>query len=75
MADIQEKPQQTNGEAISSPVIEEHMSARQYVMTRIPTLVPPMRPAPNPFKALAMLNTQQWLFFLVRLTCHSYFKC
>ncbi|KAJ5833337.1 hypothetical protein N7474_001648 [Penicillium riverlandense] len=65
MADIQEKPQQTNEEATSSPEIEEHVSGMQYVMTRIPTLVPPMRPAPNPFKALALLNRQQWLFFLV----------
>jgi SHS family lactate transporter-like MFS transporter len=65
MADIQEKPQQSNGEATSSPEIQEHMSVMQYVMTRIPTLVPPMRPAPNPFKALALLNRQQWLFFSV----------
>lgn len=48
-----------------SPDAEEHMSIWEYVSTRIPTLVPPMNPAPNPFKALAMLNRQQWLFFLV----------
>lgn len=24
-----------------------------------------MRPIPNPFKTLRLLNTQQWLFFLV----------
>lgn len=34
-----------------------------YSVTRIPTLIPPMNPAPNPFKALALLNKQQWLFF------------
>jgi SHS family lactate transporter-like MFS transporter len=28
-------------------------------------LKPPMNPAPNPFKALTLLNKQQWLFFLV----------
>ncbi|KAL5356767.1 major facilitator superfamily domain-containing protein [Aspergillus floccosus] len=37
----------------------------KYLLTRIPTLVPPMNPAPNPFKALTLLNRQQWLFFLV----------
>jgi SHS family lactate transporter-like MFS transporter len=45
----------------------------KYLLTRIPTLVPPMNPAPNPFKALTLLNRQQWLFFLVRcdgLYCH-----
>ncbi|KAL5340356.1 major facilitator superfamily domain-containing protein [Aspergillus crustosus] len=37
----------------------------QYLKDRIPTLKPPMRKAPNPFKALALLNKQQWLFFWV----------
>lgn len=37
----------------------------RYAITRLPTLIPPMNPAPNPFKALLLLNTQQWLFFLV----------
>ena len=37
----------------------------RYAITRLPSLVPPMNPAPNPFKALALLNTQQWLFFWV----------
>lgn len=41
------------------------MSIAQYVATRIPTLKPPMTKAPNPFKLLAMLNFQQWMFFLV----------
>ncbi|RHZ65945.1 sugar transporter family protein [Aspergillus thermomutatus] len=41
------------------------MSIGGYLITRIPTLKPPMNPAPNPFKALALLNKQQWLFFLV----------
>ncbi|BAE55486.1 major facilitator superfamily domain-containing protein [Aspergillus flavus] len=43
----------------------EHMSIGRYLWTRLPTLVPPMNPAPNPFKALALLNRQQWLFFTV----------
>lgn len=42
------------------------MSVGRYIATRIPTLVPPMNPAPNPFKALTLLNRQQWMFFLVR---------
>ncbi|KAL4876628.1 major facilitator superfamily domain-containing protein, partial [Aspergillus karnatakaensis] len=37
----------------------------QYLKSRIPTLKPPMRKAPNPFQALALLNRQQWLFFAV----------
>ncbi|EXJ81849.1 MFS transporter, SHS family, lactate transporter [Capronia coronata CBS 617.96] len=41
------------------------MSAARYVATRLSTLKPPMAKAPNPFALLAMLNTQQWLFFLV----------
>ncbi|RJE23836.1 transporter [Aspergillus sclerotialis] len=49
----------------ASPDIEEHMSIGRYIITRIPTLVPPMRRAPNPLKALALLNLQQWLFFMV----------
>lgn len=44
---------------------EEDMSVGRYVATRVPTLKPPMNKAPNPFKLLALLNTQQWMFFLV----------
>jgi SHS family lactate transporter-like MFS transporter len=43
----------------------EHMSVGRYIATRIPTLKPRFRPIPNPFKALALLNLQQWMFFLV----------
>ncbi|KAJ5105045.1 hypothetical protein NUU61_002392 [Penicillium alfredii] len=62
MADTNEKPQHAGP---SSPDVEEDMSIGQYILTRIPSLVPPMNPAPNPFKALTLLNRQQWLFFLV----------
>ncbi|KAF2137141.1 uncharacterized protein K452DRAFT_329368 [Aplosporella prunicola CBS 121167] len=41
------------------------MSVGRYIATRIPTLKPPMAKAPNPFKLLTLLNTQQWMFFLV----------
>ncbi|KAL4967623.1 sugar transporter family protein [Aspergillus stella-maris] len=40
-------------------------SIMQYLKTRVPTLKPPMRKAPNPVKALTLLNRQQWLFFSV----------
>ncbi|KAE8146707.1 major facilitator superfamily domain-containing protein [Aspergillus avenaceus] len=43
----------------------ERMGIGRYLYTRLPTLVPPMHPAPNPFKALTLLNKQQWLFFTV----------
>ncbi|OJJ72369.1 hypothetical protein ASPBRDRAFT_124661 [Aspergillus brasiliensis CBS 101740] len=39
------------------------MSPLKYMATRLTTLVPPMNPAPNPFKALTLLNRKQWLFF------------
>ena len=43
----------------------QNMSAGRYIATRLSTLKPPMNRAPNPLKLLAMLNLQQWLFFLV----------
>lgn len=45
---------------------ENHTSIGRYIATRLTTLIPPMNPAPNPFKALTLLNRQQWLFFSVR---------
>lgn len=50
----------------------ERMSIGRYAATRITTLKPPMAKAPNPFKLLAMLNTQQWLFFLVAFFAWSW---
>jgi len=50
---------------VSSPPSKRHMSVGRYIATRIPSLKPPMDKAPNPFKLLAMLNFQQWMFFLV----------
>ena len=37
----------------------------EYLARRVTTLKPPMNKAPNPFRALRLLNRQQWLFFLV----------
>lgn len=62
MAEIRDKSEHAPA---PSPDVEEDMSVGRYIATRIPSLVPPMNPAPNPFKALTMLNRQQWLFFLV----------
>ena len=49
-----------------------HMSPAKYAATRITTLKPPMAKAENPFKLLAMLNTQQWMFFLVAFLAWSW---
>lgn len=65
MADTHEKQEHAPVVA-GDPDVEEDMSVGRYILTRLPTLVPPMNPAPNPFKALTLLNLQQWLFFLVR---------
>ncbi|KAI4127506.1 MAG: hypothetical protein LQ338_003164, partial [Usnochroma carphineum] len=51
---------------------DQHMSIGRYLATRLPTLKPPMAKAPNPFKLLAMLNLQQWLFFLVAFLAWSW---
>ena len=51
---------------------EKKMSPGRYVATRISTLKPPMNKAPNPFKLVAMLNLQQWLFFLVGFLAWSW---
>lgn len=52
--------------ATASPDVEENMSVGKYIATRLTSLKPPMNPAPNPFKALTLLNRKQWLNFLVR---------
>lgn len=51
---------------------DQHMSIKEYASTRISTLRPPMAKAANPFKLLALLNTQQWLFFLVAFFAWSW---
>ncbi|KAL1984638.1 hypothetical protein VTN96DRAFT_8860 [Rasamsonia emersonii] len=50
---------------VSSPAPEEHTSIGRYLVTRVTSLVPPMNRAPNPIKALMLLNRQNWLFFLI----------
>lgn len=44
---------------------QERMSIGRYAATRFTSLKPPMHKIKNPFTTLAMLNTQQWLFFFV----------
>jgi SHS family lactate transporter-like MFS transporter len=51
---------------------EQHMSVKEYAASRISTLRPPMAKVANPFKLLALLNTQQWLFFLVAFFAWSW---
>lgn len=48
------------------------MSIGRYIATRIPTLAPTFDRQPNPFRTLRMLNTQQWMFFLVAFFAWSW---
>ncbi|PLN79285.1 sugar transporter family protein [Aspergillus taichungensis] len=50
----------------------EHVGILRYLVTRVPTLVPPMNSVPNPLGSLALLNTQQWLFFSVAFFAWSW---
>jgi SHS family lactate transporter-like MFS transporter len=43
----------------------QKMSVGKYIVTRLPTLKPPMHNAPNPIALLRLLSTKQWLFFAV----------
>ena len=64
MSYTEDKLRDSRDESYETP--EAHnMSVGRYIATRIPTLKPPMNKAPNPFKLLALLNFQQWMFFLV----------
>lgn len=40
-------------------------TVKHYLTTRLTTLAPPLTRIPNPFHLLRLLNTRQWLFFLV----------
>jgi SHS family lactate transporter-like MFS transporter len=48
------------------------MSAGRYAATRLTTLKPAMAKVPNPIRLLGLLNTQQWLFFLVAFFAWSW---
>lgn len=41
------------------------MTVGRYIATRLSSLKPPMDRVENPIKLLMLLNTKQWLFFLV----------
>lgn len=47
-------------------------SVGRYLATRLTTLKPPMNKAPNPFKTLALLNRQQWVFFMIAFWAWSW---
>ena len=66
--------EKSRGDSPSSEYVEhdEHLSPGRYIATRLPTLKPPMHKAPNPFSLLRLLNTQQWLFFLVAFLAWSW---
>jgi SHS family lactate transporter-like MFS transporter len=59
-------------EAVESTASTEGMSVGRYASTRISTLKPPMAKVANPFKLLSLLNTQQWMFFLVAFFAWSW---
>ena len=42
-----------------------HMGLGRFLATRPSSLKPPMNKVPNPISLLRLLNTKQWLFFLV----------
>lgn len=54
-----------NSTVVSGDDPDAQWTVGRYLATRIPTLRPPMNHAPNPIKLIRLLNTQQWLFFLV----------
>ncbi|KAF2197658.1 MFS general substrate transporter [Delitschia confertaspora ATCC 74209] len=62
---MDEKTEAEHHAHVGSGEPEEKMSAGRYAATRFSTLKPAYDDAPNPFKALSLLNTQQWMFFLV----------
>ena len=43
------------------------MTVSQYILTRLPTLIPPLDRVTNPIPPLRKLTGMQWLFFLVRV--------
>jgi SHS family lactate transporter-like MFS transporter len=65
MSDLPSDKKKPFGFVVDPVEADERMSAGRYLLTRLPTLKPPMNKAPNPFSLLATLNFQQWMFFLV----------
>jgi hypothetical protein len=58
--------------ALGSGQPNENMSAGRYLATRFSTVKPTLTRVENPFKLLALLNLQQWLFFLVAFFAWSW---
>jgi SHS family lactate transporter-like MFS transporter len=64
--DFKEIPlEQTRPVVTSGDDPNVHYTIGEYVRRRFTTLIPPMNKAPNPIAALRLLNTKQWLFFLI----------
>lgn len=63
MADLQDERREEITFVVDET--EKSMGIGEYLATRFSSLKPPMHDAPNPIKALTLLNRQQWLFFLV----------
>jgi SHS family lactate transporter-like MFS transporter len=72
------KPPQDEEHSIDHSSYEHHVtfservSIREYAVTRLASLKPPMTNVANPFTLLAMLNAQQWAFFAVSFLAWSW---
>lgn len=58
---------QSEGGRAHSPI-----GIREYAISRLTSLNPPMNSVANPFKLLAMLNAQQWAFLAVSFLAWSW---
>ena len=67
-----EKGETEYGQQLGSGQPHEKMSAGRYLATRFSTALPTFDKVENPFKLLALLNLQQWLFFLVAFFAWSW---
>jgi SHS family lactate transporter-like MFS transporter len=77
-ADVLNVEQKTAHDDVPESPAPHEMSIKEYCLTRLSTLKPPMHSAPNPFRLLMMLNGKQWLFFLVGFlawVCYCDFSC
>lgn len=73
MADIYEKTEARDASpALRESPDHEGISVKEYCMTRLSSLKPPMNKVENPFKLLAMLNARQWSFFTLAFLAWSW---
>ncbi|KAF2870697.1 carboxylic acid transporter protein-like protein [Massariosphaeria phaeospora] len=69
---MEEKSQIEQRPRLNSSQPTETMSASRYIATRVSSLKPTMTRVQNPFTLLALLNYQQWMFFLVAFFAWSW---